>query len=127
MHRRPARVVRDDEEHRQVHRLGDVVPGGRIAEHVRAVAERADHRLVRRRELRAERRAEPPAQAAGGRIAEIAAGLLDHHLLEHRRVLVDEDRAVVEQLVHARREPLAGDRLRHRLHAASSLVSCFDR
>src|SRR2546421_4350404 len=34
VHRCPARVVGDDEEHRKVHGLGHVVSGGGIAEHV---------------------------------------------------------------------------------------------
>ncbi len=121
MHRGPARVVRDDEEHRQMHRLGHVMAGGGIAEHVGAVAERADHGLVRRGELGSERGAQTPAEPARRGIAEVAAGLLDRHLLEHRRIFVDQDGALVDQLVDARREPLAGDGLGHRLDAAARL------
>ncbi len=92
---------------------------GRIAEHVRTVADCADHRLLRRGELRAERRAHAPAQPARRRVAEVAARLADHHLLEHRRVLVHQDGLVVEKFVQARGEPLAGDLRRHGLDAGA--------
>src|SRR5262245_11442390 len=122
VYRSPARVVRDDEEHGQAHRLRDVVRSGRIAEHVGAVADGADHGLVGRGELDAERRTHAPAEAAGGGIAEVVAGLLDHHLLEHRRVLVHEDGVGLEPAVHAGRQPLAGDARWHGIDAGRRVL-----
>src|SRR5207302_4867967 len=91
VHRRPARVVEDDVEHRQAHAFADEMAGRRVAEHVGAVAEGRDQRLVGRGELRAERGAQAPAQAARGRVAEVAHRLAERQLLEQDRVLVDED------------------------------------
>ena len=119
MHGRPARVVEDDVEHRQAHAFADEMAGRRVAEHVGAVAEGRDQRLVGRGELRAERGAQAPAQAARGRVAEVAHRLADRQLLEQDRVLVDEDRVVGQQPVHALRcEPGS-----HRSRAAARLAT----
>ena len=64
-HRAVAAVVEDHGQHRQVELVADPVAHGRIGEHVGAVADRRDDELVGRRELGAERGAQPPAEAAG--------------------------------------------------------------
>src|SRR5439155_26904171 len=71
---------------------------------------RADDRLVRRRELRPECRAQAPAETAGGRPVEVAPGRAEARLRGIEVVLVDDDRLLVHELAHASREPGHVDR-----------------
>src|SRR5205809_26836 len=97
----PGAVVEDDEEHGDLVRARDEVCGRRRAEDVGAVANRADDRLVRRRELRPECRAQAPAETAGGRPVEVAPGRAEARLRRVEVVLVDDDRLLVHELAHA--------------------------
>jgi hypothetical protein len=81
------------------------VGGGGRAEDVGAVADAADHGLVGRGELGAERRAEPPAETAGRRRREVAARRPELGLIRVEIVLVDEDRPVIHEVPDAPREP----------------------
>jgi hypothetical protein len=99
---RPARVVEDHEEHRQLHRFGDEVRGRRIAEHVRPVADRADHGFPGSGQLRSQRGAEAPAEAARRRAGKVAARLAHDHLFQHQRIFVDEDRVSILQRIETR-------------------------
>ena len=123
MHGRPARVVEDDVEHRQAHAFADEMAGRRVAEHVGAVAEGRDQRLVGRGELRAERGAQAPAQAARGRVAEVAHRLADRQLFEQGRVFVDQDRVIAQQPVYALRCEFGG----HASRAAARFAPGFIR
>src|SRR6185503_19220288 len=82
-----------------------------------------DHRLVGCGELRAEGGAQAPAEAAGGGVAEVAARPGDRHLLEDDRIFVDDERALVEQLVDACREPLSRDARGQRVGAGTRLLT----
>src|SRR5262245_19162094 len=57
-------VVVKNRERGQLLALADIVRGERIAEHIGAVADSADHELVRRARLDAESCAETPAERA---------------------------------------------------------------
>src|SRR6185437_15421909 len=68
----PHAVVEDDEQHRQIERAQHVMPRGRIAEHVGAVADHRDHRLVGIGELGPDRRADADAEPARARRASMS-------------------------------------------------------
>ena len=74
------------------------MPHRRIVEHIGAVAEHRDHKLFRRRELGAERRAEAPAEPAGGRQAVEGAGLLTRAMVLHQRVFIEDDGVAADDL-----------------------------
>ncbi len=79
--------------------------GQRIAEHVRAVANRADDQPIRRRRLQSQGHAQAPAQAARRSDREHRARLAEPHLLQDEGGFLDEDRILALGLVDAVRDP----------------------
>src|SRR5262249_56385127 len=96
-------------QEREVVELPREVRGGRGAEDVGAVADRGDDGLVRRAELHPERGAKSPAEATGVGRAEAGPGPGGRRVSDVERVLVDDDRARVEDLADAAGRPLEPD------------------
>ena len=106
-------------------------PGGRVAEHVGAVAQGRDDERIGRRELRADRGADAPAEPARRRRAEIGPRPGERRVAQNERIFVDDDRILVLGIADAMRRPGGIDR-RHAarfrqlaLGAGARAFACF--
>src|SRR5215831_21367840 len=93
--------------------------GGRIGEHVDAVAEDRDDRAIRTRQFGAERGAGAPPQARRRARSEIKIRRVERALLEEERVFVDDDALRMLGAVDAMAHPRRIER-----HLACAAVAC---
>ena len=105
LHGVPDAVVPHDGQNGQALRVGHDVTGGAGSEDVGPIADAADHSPVTVSQLRPQRRANPPAQAAGYRNAEKAARLPDVYLHRVDAQFVQHDGVVVQHVGQAPGEP----------------------
>ena len=95
----------------------------RIGEHVGAVAQRRDDKLIGRRQFCPERGAEAPAESAGGPEREKRAGLFARAMIGRKRIFVEDDRVLADRFADAR-ERYSGEIA---VPGAESFASCARR